>query len=49
MSPSQALMIGDSQTDLEAAQKNQVPFVLRIASYNQPLQEKFTGLTFTQL
>lgn len=49
LQPNQALMIGDSQTDYEAAVKNQVPFVLRTASYNQQLQKTFSGLTFQQL
>ena len=38
--PDQALMVGDSESDLMAAQANQVPFLLRRTPLNQPLQER---------
>lgn len=41
-----AIMVGDSLTDYEAAVKTEVAFVLRTASYNLQLQEKFQGTTF---
>jgi phosphoglycolate phosphatase-like HAD superfamily hydrolase len=36
----QALVVGDSQTDLEAAQTNGVPFLLRRTSLNHELQAR---------
>lgn len=47
--PDQALVIGDSTTDLEAAVANHVPFLLRRATYNNALQQRFSGPTFDNL
>jgi len=38
--PNQAVMIGDSNSDYDAASANHVPFVLRRTYLNLPLQEK---------
>ena len=45
----QALVIGDSVTDLEAAQENSVSFMLRKTAFNQKLQKQFEGPSFTEL
>ena len=45
-SPEQALVIGDSKTDFEAAEKNNVAFLLRRTSFNQELQKCFQGPSF---
>ena len=45
----QALVIGDSGTDLEAAKNNNVAFLLRRTSLNKELQKQFTGLSFENL
>jgi phosphoglycolate phosphatase-like HAD superfamily hydrolase len=45
----QALVIGDSGTDLEAAKNNNVTFLLRRTSLNQELQKQFTGPSFENL
>ena len=42
ITPDQAVMIGDSSSDYEAASANNVPFVLRRTNLNQTLQEKLT-------
>jgi len=42
VAPDQAVMIGDSNSDYEAASVNNVPFILRRTSLNQALQEKIT-------
>ncbi len=47
--PEDALMIGDSESDLSAARANSVAFLLRSASINQALQERYTGPTFERL
>lgn len=44
LSPGSALMIGDSVADLEAAQINQVPFLLRRTSMNKVVQTQFNGI-----
>lgn len=44
--PSGALMIGDSKADLEAAQANLVPFLLRRTLFNLDLQAAFCGPMF---
>ena len=44
-----ALVIGDSSTDLKAAQVNLVPFLLRRTSANEVLQEQYIGPTFDNL
>ena len=41
-----ALMIGDSLTDLRAAQDNSVAFLLRRTPLNRSLQDSFTGPMF---
>lgn len=47
--PEQALMIGDSQADLSAANANNVSFVLRRTAENRFLQERYQGPVFEQL
>jgi phosphoglycolate phosphatase-like HAD superfamily hydrolase len=47
--PDQALVIGDSGTDLEAAKNNNVAFLLRRTSLNQELQKQFSGPSFENL
>jgi phosphoglycolate phosphatase-like HAD superfamily hydrolase len=42
-SPKQALIIGDSNTDLEAAEENNVAFLLRQTPFNKELQKQFQG------
>jgi phosphoglycolate phosphatase-like HAD superfamily hydrolase len=44
--PEQALVIGDSNTDLEAAKGNNVAFLLRSTQHNHNLQEKYSGPRF---
>ncbi len=44
-----ALMIGDAETDLQAAQENSVPFLLRRTSLNLPVQTTYSGLMFEDL
>jgi HAD superfamily hydrolase (TIGR01549 family) len=48
-SAGQALVVGDSGTDLEAAEKNSVAFLLRSTQVNVSLQEKFAGPRFEEL
>jgi phosphoglycolate phosphatase-like HAD superfamily hydrolase len=45
----QALVIGDSGTDLEAAKNNNVDFLLRRTSLNRELQKRFAGPSFENL
>jgi phosphoglycolate phosphatase-like HAD superfamily hydrolase len=47
--PADALVIGDSDTDLDAAEANCVPFLLRRTAYNSGLQRRFCGPTFDNL
>ena len=47
--PEQALVIGDSGTDLEAAEENNAAFLLRRTPLNQELQKKFQGPSFENL
>lgn len=47
--PPHALVIGDSETDLEAATANHVPFVLRCTDTNHDLQQRFQGPSFGHL
>jgi len=47
--PEQALVVGDSGTDLSAAEDNNVPFLLRCTSFNKSLQERFQGMSFEGL
>jgi phosphoglycolate phosphatase-like HAD superfamily hydrolase len=42
-SPSEALMIGDSESDLKAAEASGVPFLLRRTGLNSALQASFKG------
>jgi phosphoglycolate phosphatase-like HAD superfamily hydrolase len=44
-----ALMIGDSETDLKAAQANSVPFLLRRTRLNLSIQATYTGPMFNDL
>jgi phosphoglycolate phosphatase-like HAD superfamily hydrolase len=44
-----AFFIGDAETDLNAAQINSVPFILRCAAHNLVIQESYTGLKFKEL
>lgn len=47
--PEQALMVGDSENDLDAANANQVAFLLRRTTLNQSLQNRHTGPSFQGL
>ena len=47
--PDSALMIGDSVTDLLAANANAVPFLLRRTDLNVDLQARYDGLQFDDL
>tara|TARA_Y100001936_G_C16048473_1_gene656208 strand:- start:1245 stop:1871 length:627 start_codon:yes stop_codon:yes gene_type:complete len=47
--PNQALVVGDSGTDFEAARDNSVAFLLRRTPFNHELQEKFKGPSFEKL
>ena len=44
-----ALVVGDSETDLNAAEANHVPFLLRRTALNQTLQEQYSGPMFDDL
>jgi phosphoglycolate phosphatase-like HAD superfamily hydrolase len=44
-----ALMIGDSETDLEAAAANDIPFLLRSTKFNKSLREVYSVPTFEDL
>ena len=39
----EALVVGDSKTDLEAARENSVVFLLRRTPFNRELQKQFQG------
>lgn len=47
--PGQALVVGDSETDFEAANANQVAFLLRRTALNQSLQARHCGPMFDGL
>jgi phosphoglycolate phosphatase-like HAD superfamily hydrolase len=47
--PANALMIGDSEMDLKAAQANSVPFLLRRTPLNLSIQATYTGPMFDDL
>ena len=49
ISATQALMVGDSDSDCKAAQANRVAFLLRCTSLNQSLQQRHVGLRFEEL
>ena len=48
-SSDQAVMVGDSESDLHAAQTNQVAFLLRRTPLNNVLQQEYCGLSFDDL
>jgi phosphoglycolate phosphatase-like HAD superfamily hydrolase len=48
-SADQALVIGDSETDLTAASANQINFLLRCTPYNRQLQRRYGGPMFSGL
>ncbi len=48
-SPANALMIGDAETDLNAAQANSVPFLLRCTPLNLSIQSTYNGPMFDNL
>ena len=48
-SPDQAAMVGDSESDLLAAQANSVPFLLRRTPLNGRLQATYQGPMFDDL
>ena len=48
-SSEQALVVGDSDTDLSTAEENNVDFLLRRTPFNQILQERFQGPSFDGL
>jgi phosphoglycolate phosphatase-like HAD superfamily hydrolase len=47
--PELALVVGDSDTDMNAAEENNVVFLLRCTPLNQDLQERFKGSSFEDL
>lgn len=47
--PEHALVVGDSDTDLSAAEENGVVFLLRSTPLNQELQKQFQGSSFEGL
>ncbi len=47
--PEDALLVGDSKTDLEAARENNVAFLLRRTPFNQELQKQFQGPSIENL
>lgn len=47
--PEQALMIGDTETDQQAAEANSVPFLLRRTSRNLSMQASYDGPMFGDL
>lgn len=47
--PEEALVVGDSETDLNAAEVNNVAFLLRRTALNQTLQEQYSGPMFNDL
>lgn len=44
--PKHAIMLGDSDSDYQAAKDNSVPFILRRTEFNIELQNKLKGKTF---
>jgi phosphoglycolate phosphatase-like HAD superfamily hydrolase len=48
-SPQRALLVGDSETDLRAAEANGVRFLLRRTALNRELQNRYAGPTFEGL
>lgn len=49
MMPDKALMVGDADTDLIAAQSNSIPFLLRKTPQNLHLQTSYDGPQFDEL
>ena len=49
LNPSEVLMIGDSSSDLEAAQRNLVPFLLRKTLINADIVARYDGPKFEDL
>lgn len=49
LTPERAIMVGDAETDLVAAQNNGVPFLLRRTLLNRDLQDRFAGPKFENL
>lgn len=49
LKPEQALVIGDSEIDLNAAEANSVDFLLRRTPLNKDLQNRFQGSSFDHL
>ena len=47
--PARALMIGDTETDMQAALANSVPFLLRCTPLNRYLQASYDGPMFDDL
>lgn len=47
--PGEALVVGDSETDLCAAEMNNVAFLLRRTPFNRDLQKRFQGASFKGL
>ena len=45
----EALMVGDSESDLSAAEANRVAFLLRCTPLNLPLQDRYSGPAFEGL
>tara|TARA_B110000008_G_C16768767_1_gene483739 strand:- start:11 stop:733 length:723 start_codon:yes stop_codon:yes gene_type:complete len=49
LSPSEVIMIGDSKSDLEAATRNSIPFLLRRTIINNDLVKSYNGPQFEDL
>ena len=49
ISPKDAVMFGDAETDFKAAQNNDVTFMLRKTAINHQLQAQHTGLAFNNM
>ncbi|WP_276613020.1 HAD family hydrolase [Cylindrospermopsis raciborskii] len=49
ISPQYALMIGDAESDWNAAQSHGVPFILRLTKINRALQDSYIGIKFENL
>lgn len=49
LSPNEVLMIGDSSSDLQAAKRNSIPFLLRKTLINHDLANSYDGLQFEDL
>ena len=49
LSPNEVLMIGDSSSDLQAAKRNSIPFLLRKTLINHDLANSYDGPQFEDL